>query len=300
MTERIPYTFAVLQYVHDVTCRESINIGVAMLAPGERILKFEIRHQIGRVKAAFPDLDRDVFRDEVAAVRRVLARKQGLLSKDDLCLEGRDASAKSVVVELFPNFASSFQWTLDGGGLTRDLEAEFDRLKSRMLERYLGEKSRDRKDDNAVWAPIRDALHEAHCDMGFEEKTVASAQDEITFKHAWKNGDWHVYEPVSLDYADSDGVKDRARRLRGQLDAVFSGKDIGLALNVIIGVPREPLHKAELQSALDAASAIIKGAAVCPRIWFDETDGAALVDEILREASAHRAHIEAAAEEASD
>jgi hypothetical protein len=39
-----------------------------------------------------------------------------------------------------------------------------------------------------------------------EETVVPSATDEIAFKHAWKNGKWHAYEPVSLDPADADDI----------------------------------------------------------------------------------------------
>lgn len=52
---------------------------------------------------------------------------------------------------------------------------------------------------------------------------------------------WHAYEALSLDLADADGIKDKARRWRGHLDAVFEGKnDPNLELNFILGAPTDP------------------------------------------------------------
>jgi hypothetical protein len=48
----------------------------------------------------------------------------------------------------------------------------------------------------------------------------------VTFKHAYRNGQWNVYEAVSFDLADEDGIKRKAREWLGHLAAVVDDGDV--------------------------------------------------------------------------
>jgi hypothetical protein len=69
-----------------------------------------------------------------------------------------------------------------------------------------------------------------------QEKTLRGKVDEISFKHAWKNGYWHVYEPVSFDLADAEGIKGKARSWLGHLSAV-AGDVEPFKPHFIVGAP---------------------------------------------------------------
>lgn len=106
--------------------------------------------------------------------------------------------------------------------------------------------------------------------------------DEIVFKHAWKNGVWHVYEPLSFDLADSDGIKTKAREWLGHLAAVADGVTERFKPHFIVGAPGRP----ELRKAYDSALAILKKAPVPPEI-FEESQVDDLIARIEDEVRAH-------------
>jgi len=43
-----------------------------------------------------------------------------------------------------------------------------------------------------------------------EKKTIATSKDEVEFEHAWKNGNWHCYQPLSFDLATVDSIQEKA------------------------------------------------------------------------------------------
>jgi hypothetical protein len=69
-------------------------------------------------------------------------------------------------------------------------------------------------------------LEEKNLASSLHEKLISGAVDDVFFKHAWKNGQWQVYEPVSFDLADADGIKSKAREWLGHLAAVVAGGDV--------------------------------------------------------------------------
>ena len=73
MTDRTPYTYTVLRYIHDVTTAEFVNVGVVVLCPGHRYLGVRFRHTHRRLSALFPDLDSSAFRTSMTAIERAAA-----------------------------------------------------------------------------------------------------------------------------------------------------------------------------------------------------------------------------------
>ena len=114
----------------------------------------------------------------------------------------------------------------------------------------------------------------------FEQKTIRGGADEITLRHAWKNGKWHAFEPVSLDLADADGVKGKARRWLGHLSAVDS-LDRQAVVHLVVGAPANP----DLGPAYRDALAILRKAPAAEVVEEDQVD--AIVTRIASEIAAH-------------
>jgi len=178
---------------------------------------------------------------------------------------------------------SSLQWSPVSTGLTKDFDKTFDNVYGRMITRY-DNRTPARRSDEDVWRPVRDKIAERQIAVPFEQKVVVGATDQIAFRHAWKNGAWHAYEALSLDLADADGIKDKARRWRGHLDAVFEGKsDPNLKLNFILGPPSDE----KLIPAYENAMAILQHSSSKPSIY-GEGQIDQLVSEIEDEIRAHK------------
>jgi Protein of unknown function (DUF3037) len=99
MTDKKPYTYTVLRYVHDVNTGEFVNVGVVVHAPDARFVGAKLRHTHGRLSAMFPDLDRDAFRSSMRVIERALKSVAADYAKGDLFRVESDAAgiARSVL-----------------------------------------------------------------------------------------------------------------------------------------------------------------------------------------------------------
>ena len=67
--------------------------------------------------------------------------------------------------------------------------------------------------------PSATALSDKLADR-LQRKKIASPIDSVEFDHAWKNGEWHCFQPLSFDLANEDNIRDKARRWAGQMLAL--------------------------------------------------------------------------------
>lgn len=281
MTEKRPYSYTVLRYVHDVTTSEFVNVGIVLHVPAEGCLRVRTRHTIGRIKDIFPDLDRRAFIDAMASVERGIK-----FAAKDIATAGMlpcDGDAATYARRALPADYSSLQWSPIGTGLTDSVDKTFERLYERFVARY-DEHTERRRSDEDIWRPVRDLLEERHIAVRLEKKEIVGKTDVISFERTWKNGVWHAYEPVSLDLADADGIKDKARRWLGHLSAVADDPSDDFRVYFILGKPRSPT----LLQAYENAKAILARAPGEPAIY-EENEVDRLVSSIEDEYRAHLA-----------
>jgi hypothetical protein len=278
MTEKLPYTYTVLRYVHDTTAAEFVNVGVVLHCAPRRCLGAKLRHTHRRLSALFPDLDSGAFRSSMTAIERALKAAAEAYRKDDLFRSNADAVrlARSVL----PADDSSLQWSPVGSGLTADPGAELDRLFARLVASY-DERHERRRSDADVWRPVRERLDRAKLTAKLREKVIRGADDTLEFKHAWKNGIWHCYEALSFDLADADGIKRKAREWMGHLTAVRDTRE-KFKPYFIVGAPTN----AKLLPAYRDAMAILRKSPVETEV-FPEAEADKLVAIIEADLAAH-------------
>jgi hypothetical protein len=201
----------------------------------------------------------------------------------DTSLLSREVDAGALARMALPADDSSLQWSPVGGGLTDNVEKTFDRLYERLVARCDTHSTHRRTDDD-VWRPVREMIAERNIAVQLVKKTIVGTTDEIAFERAWKNGQWHAYEPISLDLADADGIKDKARKWRCHLEAVHDGVSEQVKLHLVVGAPRDP----SLIQAYEGAVKILGSSPFQPSIYReDQVDE--LVDQIEDEVRAHAA-----------
>jgi hypothetical protein len=280
MTEQKSYSYVTLRYFHDAMTGEFLNVGLLLFAPAEKLLRVKTRRTMSRVREVFPDLDRPAFTGAMRSVEHSVARLTRELF--DAPLFSKDLDVESIARRVLPSDDSSLQWSSRGTGITSNIDQTFDRLFSRLVTRY---DARDdhRKSDDEVWRPVRQMLEQRHLAAKLQEKTIVGDVDQISFKHAWKNGQWHVIEPISLDLADAEGIKQKARRWRGHLSAVAEGSEPFRPL-FVVGAPADE----DLKPAYDNAVAILRTSPFQPEV-FEEDEIENLVDKIEEEVREHDA-----------
>lgn len=280
MKTKKPYNYIVLRYVHDVVTGEFVNVGILLVSPNENKVLARTRKTIGRIKSVFPDLDRTSFVDTMKAFDTGFRKVSKIVAKNELFASQKDAG--DYALQILPHDDSSLQWSSVGAGLTGDVEQTFERLFERFVSRY-DTSSPSRKSDEDVWRPVKAMLAERGVDLELETKVVKGTSDSIEFSRAWKNGRWHVYEPLSFDLADADKIKDKARRWRGHLAAVAEGTSDEVHLNFLIGKPENRSLLDAYNNALD----ILKGSKFTPSV-FEESNIEDFVNEIEDEFREHQ------------
>ncbi len=281
MSAKQPYSYVVLRYVHDVLTGEFVNVGLLMVAPRSGEFLAKTRKTFGRIKQVFPDLDSQAFRAAMSSVDRGIRGVRKQVGTAGLFSDQKDAASYAHLI--LSSDDSALQWSSLASGLSTDTAATFDRLYERFVSRY-DTSSQAKKSDDDVWRPVKEMLSERHIDLTFEPKVVCGKTDSIEFSRAWKNGSWHVYEPLSFDLADADGIKDKARRWRGHLAAVEEGAAHDIQLHFLIGRPTN----LALLDAYHNALEILKGAPFDP-VVFEEANVEEFVNAIEDELREHQA-----------
>jgi hypothetical protein len=158
----------------------------------------------------------------------------------------------------------------------------FERLYNQFVTRY-DHKAKHRRTDDEIWRPVLAKLEERDLAAKLQEKIITGSLDDVTFKHAWKNGQWHVYEPVSFDLAEADSIKSKAREWLGHLSAVVAdGPAESFKPHFFVGAPSDP----RLAGAYEVAKKILRQAPNKPEV-FEEGQLDEFVSQIEDEVRAH-------------
>ena len=153
--------------------------------PAAGFLKVQTRKTIGRLKQAFPDLDRRAFGDAMQAVDRGFAAVVKQVNTMPLFQE--QTNARGHALKVLPNDDSALQWSPTGTGLAADLAKTFERLYERYVSRYDHSPNKRRTDDD-IWRSVRDKLMERGLDIPFQPKSVVGEQDRIAFERLGRMG----------------------------------------------------------------------------------------------------------------
>jgi hypothetical protein len=280
MSTKTSFTYTVLRYVHDIATGEFLNVGVAIHAPERRFVNVLCRTTYKRLKDVFPSLDGDSFR---GAMRHITRSFEAFSeeARDQLPLRSGAGSVMDFALAVLPKDDSSLQWSPAGSGLTRDPEATLEQLFERLV---MGNDVRggvQRKQDDDVWRHFSLVLQQRQLLKHFEPKTIAVRDDELEFKHAWKNGVWHCLAPVSFDLATPDSIKDKAHKWLGQVASVAKAND-RFRLYFLVAEPSHP----DLRPAYDSALSILKKSPVDSEV-FAEAEAPVLSERLAAEVAAH-------------
>lgn len=278
----VSYTYTVLRYVHDVTTGEFLNVGVALHAPECRFVNVQCRTTYKRLKDVFPTLDGDAFRAAMRHVNRSFERFNEELG-GELPLRDTGKSVMDFAIAVLPKDDSSLQWSPAGAGLTRDPAMTLEHLFDRFVMGNDSKAGASRKQDDDVWRHFSLELQQRQVLKHFQPKTIAVQDDELEFKHAWKNGVWHCLAPVSFDLASPESIKEKAHRWLGQVSSVAESTD-DFRLYFLVAEPSQP----DLKPAYDSALSILRKSPVESEVY-PETEARELSERLAAEVEGHAA-----------
>lgn len=216
-----PYSFCVLRYAHDPIAGECLNIGVLLVSEQAVFLDLRLEYHFERLSSAFARFEgerfRQVLRHFEAAVedeRRTMFESRQLFVADR-----SDVTADRIASRVWSDAGLSFRTSEPMGGLSDDLPgtlaALFDRFVTSQYQRAQGENV----SDDQVWSAVRPRLDPLVA-SALRPKRFETNNFSLEFPHALQNKQWHLVQPLSMDYARAGHLQEKAARWLGNATAL--------------------------------------------------------------------------------
>jgi len=247
---RVPYTYCILRYVHDPAAGEALNVGVLAFAPTEAWIECRMEQRYARLSSTFRDFNGHRYR---AVTRRTLGAIESFKVRWRGSLPAIDASPKTVEGVfnlLFPDPGLSFQRGEMRPGLARDLDHAIADIFDRMVTSQHPDGPEARRTDAQVWSTVQTTLEQLGVLEALRPKKFSSPSFNIEFDYAWKNAEWHVIQPLSMDYRQSDSLQRAATLWLGNATALKDQEELG-ELAMVLGAPQSSAQRAAYSRAKD-------------------------------------------------
>ncbi|WP_411827488.1 DUF3037 domain-containing protein [Luteolibacter sp. AS25] len=208
-----PYSFCFLRYVHEPLSGEFANVGVLLWAPDSKFLGFKASQKFRRLSHFFYGFQQQDYRSLIGRIERQfgklsrsLADSQGVLPFDEA-----PKSARELALQVIPHDDAALQWSLSAGGITSSPSEELDALFQEVVARHYDSVDEARRDDATIFREFYSRAFEAPAVKPFiKEHEVNAPHASHVFSHAWKNGVWNVYQPLSFDLKRSENIRNKA------------------------------------------------------------------------------------------
>jgi Protein of unknown function (DUF3037) len=247
---RVPYSYCILRYVHDPSVGEALNVGVLAFAPGERWLQCRIEQRYSRLSATLREFNGHHYR---AATRRMLSAVEAMQARMRDALPAVDDVPKTLdhlFRFLFPDPGLSLQRGETFSGLAGDLDAAITDIFERMVSSQHPEGPDVRRNDSQVWAAFEGPFEKAGLLEMLQPKRFISPAFSIEFDYAWKNAEWHVLQPLSMDYRHGDSLQKAATIWLGNATALKDQEELG-ELDILLGPPQSSAMRLAYARAKD-------------------------------------------------
>ncbi len=276
---RIPYSFSVLRYVHDPMTQEFVNIGVAVYSAEAKYLSATCESNYGRISRMFTKIDGNRFREQTRYIQERL-RDSGENLSTRLPFDSA-LTIDKVLAKVLPIDDSSFQFSPPGVGVSHNLDKTLSELFERLVERYLFNADRPRRDDEEVWKVFREPLERREVATRLVPKKIIAANYDYEFQHSWKNGLWHVYEPISFDLLDPGSILEKANRWLGRAVSLNDSHE-KFKMHMLLGEPQD----SHLRNTFEKAKNILHKMPNKPDI-ITEKDAESFAKEVATEMKTH-------------
>jgi hypothetical protein len=241
----IPYEFSVLRYSYDPLTQEFINVGVVLHSSEARFMQARVNTNYGRASKMFGRIDG-------ARYRFILRHLQNKL--DEMALElmqgqlfESPANLEASLSRILPLDDSSLRFDRGGTGVTDNLAKACEKIYCRYVtgsEAALAE-CRTRED---VWRTFRKPLERLEIAGRLVPKHISAKDYGYEFQHAWKNGVWNLYEPVSFDLLEEFAIREKANKWLGR-SLCLSESSEPFKLTLLLGAPQSSRLRDAFQHA---------------------------------------------------
>lgn len=273
------YIFSVLRYTFDQVTQEFVNVGIAVYAPQSRTLEARVTQHYGRISDMFEVFDGVRLRHTLRFVQDSINEMASDLTNRLAFKEPGDLH--ELLNRVLPIDDSSLQFVKAGVGITDDLGETVVKLFERYVERYSQLPPLKKRDDEDVWRSFRASLDRRNLTKHLVPKTIVAKNFDYQFERSWKNGIWHIYEPLSFDFLDGGSIAEKANRWVGRATGLEDSEE-KFELHLLLGPPSDP----RLQTAFQKAENLLHKMPVKHELVL-ESQAEAFARELAFEIEAH-------------
>jgi hypothetical protein len=239
---KVPYTFTVIRYVHDRAAGEALNVGVVVYAPSAQFIGMRVEPRFERLSKAFGGFDGDAYRRTLRRLGESVERLQGQWRQLPEIRE-LPKDAAGVIRVIWPDTDLSFEpGPVLAGVAVEPLTHVLAELFARMVSSQApGRGETEKRTDEEVWTVYQQPLRAHKISHVLAPKVFTAPEFEIKFDHAFQNKQWHVVQPVTMDFVKMESLQDKATRWLGNATALQGHPQLG-QLYLLLGQPQLESH----------------------------------------------------------
>lgn len=237
---KITYTYTVIRYTHDSAAGEMLNIGVLLYAPATRFFGWRLEQRFKRLSKAFAGFDGEQYRRTLRQFEQAVGKLWDNLAGGLPGMFDLPSDVVALAAQAWPDQDLSFRVGPMLAGITENPEQTLEAIFRRMVIEQYERPSVENRTDDEVWSryyrPFAPEVKRV-----LREKTVETEDYELKFPHAFKNGHWHLLQPVTLDYTQAGNIQEKASRWLGRAALLRDNADVA-KLYLLLGAPRQEGH----------------------------------------------------------
>jgi hypothetical protein len=232
------FYFSLLRYVYDPLTQEFVNIGVVLYSPSHSFLRASFTTRYGRISRMFGRIDGASFRATTNFIQRKVSEASERLARGILFHDSTE-SLQAILSEVLPPDDTAIRFVFGGVGITEDPAQALAGLFERYVARYESPSENARRDETDIWKIFQEPLRAKKVFPHLVAKTITAPNYEYEFERSWKNGIWHLFEPVSFDLADERSILEKASRWVGRTVSLSDSAE-PFKLFLLLGEPADP------------------------------------------------------------
>jgi hypothetical protein len=242
------FTYRILRYVHDPVAGETLNIGVILFAPGAPYLGVVVDTHYERLSKTFSGFDGENFRQILRRLEVAVSRFRQT-NLDVLPLTRLPETVDQITRQIWPDEDLSFTMGPTLAGVAEEHPEEelcdiFDRF---VLSQYPRDE-KQRRTDEEVWNVYKRPLADRALTPMLRPKGISTRDFQITFDYAFRNDNWHVLQPISLDVVRPESMQRKAAQWLGYCTELRSSQDLA-RVYLLLGEPQLRAHKTAYEKA---------------------------------------------------
>lgn len=241
---KVAYTYCLVKYVHNPALGEMLNVGVALYAPSARFFAGRFDFHFERLSKTFADFNGNHYRDSIRNLENAfLAFADELQQQDKLFGEKEKfQDVKQILRVVMPEQSLSIQFGEMFGGIADDASEELKLVFERAVKSQYVQNRKERRSDKQVWSEYQRHLAGKRINPYLAEKRFVADDYQLKYKHAFKNEKWHLLQPVTLDYINTQSMQERAIKVLGDTELLSEQKDFK-KIYLLLGKPTAEKHQ---------------------------------------------------------